>query len=416
MKKIYTSIDIGSDTIKMLVCEMYKNKYNILATSSVPSKGVKRGLIVNADEVTEAIKTCLKDIEEMLGVKVDKVIATVPSYFANFALVEGYTTITNNEKEVKGADIVRALQSCVYNKLPDDRELVTIIPLEFGLDDQKGIKDPKGMVGIKLEAKAVMVTTPKKNIYSVVSVLESVGLEVIDITFGAIGDYQELHTTKTDTCVGAIINIGAETTNVSIFNKGVIIKNEVLNIGGKNIDNDLAYIYKLDKNDAKEIKEQFAVASKRYAQINETYNVVNLHNEELRLNQYEVSEVVMSRVIEILKLAKKQINLLTNKQIDYIIVSGGVSELPGFHLIIEEVLGQNGYVANIKTLGVRHNKFSSLIGVIKYFDEKLSLRGKDYSMFSNDQTQDLISTRKRLLNFSNDSVIGKVFGYFFDNN
>jgi cell division protein FtsA len=416
MRRIYTGIDIGSDTIKMIVCEAYKNKYNVLATSSVKSNGVKKGLIVNAEEVIVSIKNCIKGIEEMLGVKIEKVIATVPSYFSNFILVEGYTTITNEEKAVTGNDIVRALQACVYNKLSGDRELVTIIPLEFQLDDKKGIKDPKGLIGSKLEAKAVMVTTPKKNIYSVVSVLENVGLEVVDITFGAIGDYFELCSAKTDASVGAIINIGDETTNVSIFNKGIIIKNEVLNIGGKNIDNDLAYIYKLSTDDAKIIKERFAVASNRYAQVNEIYNVVNLQNEELKLNQYEVSEVVMSRIIEILKLAKKQINLLTNKEINYKMVTGGVTEIPGFHLIMEEILGKDSIVANSTTIGIRHNRYSSLFGIVKYFNDKLNLRGKEYSMFNNEQVQDLISTKKRLINFSNDSVMGKVFSYFFDNN
>lgn len=416
MKKIYAGIDIGSDTIKMVVCELYKNKYNVLAASSVKANGVKKGLIVNAEEVTESLKACLKEIEEMLGVKVDKVVAIVPSYFANFMLVEGYTTITNPEREVKGVDIVRALQACVYNKLPENRELVTLIPLDFNLDDQKGIKDPKGMVGSKLEAKAVMVTTPKKNIFSVVSVLENVGLEVVDIALGAIGDYYEFSSTKTAATVGAIINIGSETTNISIFNKGIIIKNEVLNIGGKNIDNDIAYIYKLTKEDAKEIKEKFAVANKRYAQINESYTVINAQNEELKLNQYEISEVVMSRIVEILKLAKKQINLLTNKEINYIIVTGGVSELPGFDLMTEEILGQNTIVGNIKMLGIRHNKYSSVMGIIKYFIYKLSFRDKEYSMFNDEQADDLLSTRKRILNIPNDSVIGKVFGYFFDNN
>ncbi len=416
MKKIYTSIDIGSDNIKIMVCEVYKNVYNVLAVSSVKTQGIKRGLIVNADEVIVTIKQCLKKTEEMLGVKVNKVIATIPSYFTNFTLVEGYTTISNNEKEVNGNDVVRALQGAVYNKLTQEKELVTIIPLEFALDDKRGIKDPKGMIGSKLDVKAVMITAPKKNIYSVVSVLESVGLEVIDITLGAIGDYYELKTTKTDELVGAIINIGAETTNISIFNKGIIIRNEVLNIGGKNIDNDIAYIYKLSKDDGKEIKEKFAVASKRYTQVNDIYTVINLNNEELKLNQYEISEVVTSRIVEILKLAKKQINLLTNKQIDYIIITGGTTEIPGFQLLAEEVLGATIIVANMKTIGIRHNKYSTLLGTIKFFNDKLLLRGKDYSMFNNEQTQDIVSVRKRLLNFSNDSVIGKVFGYFFDNN
>lgn len=416
MKKIYTGIDIGSDSIKMMICEEYKNKFNVLATSSKKSKGIKKGLIVNAEEVTPVILECIKELELMVGVKIDKVIACVPSYFAHFSLVDGYSTITNQEREVKGNDIVRAMQASVYNKLPEDRELVSIVPIEFSVDDEKGIKEPKGKVGTKLGVKAVMVTTPKKNVYSIVSIMESIGIEVTDITISSIGDYALFKTATTESTIGALINIGAETTNVAIFNRGIIIKNEVIELGGKNIDNDLAYIYKIDKEDAKDLKEKFAVANKRYADINETYNVTNLYNEKLTLNQYEVSEVVMSRIIEILKLSKKQINLLTNKEISYIIVTGGVSELVGFHLIVEEVLGKIAIVGNIKTIGARHNKYSSVYGILKHFHEKLVLRGKEYSMFSREKQEDLVSTKKKLINFSNDSLIGKVFGYFFDNN
>ncbi|MDD4036330.1 MAG: cell division protein FtsA [Bacilli bacterium] len=416
MKKIYTGIDIGSDSIKMMICEEHKNKFNILAVSSKQSKGIKKGLIVNAEEVTPVIMECIKELELMVGVKIDKVIANVPAYFAHFSLVDGYSTITNQEREVKGNDIVRAMQACIYNKLPEDRELVTIVPIEFSVDDEKGIKEPKGKVGTKLGVKAVMVTTPKKNVYSIVSIMNNIGIDVTDITIGSIGDYALFKTAFTESSVGAVINIGAETTNVAIFNRGIIVKNEVIELGGKNIDNDLAYIYKIDKEAAKELKEKFAVANKRYADINETYNITNLYNEELVLNQYEVSEVVMSRILEILKLSKKQINLLTNKEISYIIVTGGVSELVGFHLIVEEVLGKNAFVGNIKTIGVRHNNYSSVYGILKHFNDKLVLRGKEYSMFNREKQEDLISTKKKFINFSNDSVIGKVFGYFFDNN
>lgn len=416
MKKIYTGIDIGSDTIKIVVSEIYKNKLNVLASSVVSSEGVKKGLIVEAELVTKAIKNGLKEIEGMIGLKIDKVVASVPSYFAEFMLVDGYTTINNDNKEVNGNDIVRALQSCVYNKLNPGRELVTVIPLEFILDDKTGIRDPKGFVGTKLGVKAVMITSPKKNIYSVVSILESVGLEVTDITFNAIGDYCEFRNVETDTCVGAIINIGAHTTNVSIFNKGVMIKSEILDIGGKNIDNDIAYIYKLDKIVAKEIKETFAVANKRLASVNEIYETTNLMGQLLKLNQYEISEVVSSRIIEILKLAKKQINVLTNKEISYIMITGGISEMPGFQLVVEEILGKKAYTMDMNSIGIRKNALSSVSGIIRYFYEKLILRGKEYSMFSKEQEEELVSTKKRLLNFSNNSVIGKVFGYFFDNN
>jgi cell division protein FtsA len=175
MKKIYTSIDIGSDTIKILVGEIFKGKLNVLAVSSVLAKGIKKGLIVDANEAIVSIRRAITEIEGKLGVKIDKVIASIPAYFASYQVVDGYSTITNDEHKVTGNDIVRVLQTCVYNKLPIDHELVTIMPQSFSIDNKGGIKDPKGLVGNKLYIKAMMVTTPRKNVYSVVSMMESLG-------------------------------------------------------------------------------------------------------------------------------------------------------------------------------------------------------------------------------------------------
>lgn len=414
MKKIYSSIDIGSDTIKLIVSELYKNKMNILATSMVKSSGLKNGLIIDANEVIASIKKALGEVEGMLGVKVDKLVASIPSYFTNFTLVTGYSTITNEEKEVRGDDIVRTLQASVYNKLEPGRELISIIPLEFSLDDKGGIRDPKGLVGDKLGVKALMITSPKKNVYSVVSVIEAAGPEVIDITVGPIGDYFEFKTLETDTNLGALVNIGSETTSVSIFNKGVLVKNEVLQLGGKNIDKDIAYIYKIDRKVCREIKETFALAHTKAAQVNEVYETNNLIGDTVKINQYEVSEVVMARLVEILSLVKKQINLLTKGEISYIIITGGVSEMPGFNLILEDIFGEKVKAGNITTIGIRDNRYSTASGLIKYFFEKLKLRGKEYSMFNDENQKDLVSIKKRLINFSDDSVLGKVFGYFFE--
>ena len=148
--------------------------------------------------------------------KIDKVIASVPSYLAEYTEEKGNSTNTNEEKKVYSNDIARALQACVYNKLKDNQELITLMPIAFSIDNKRGIKDPKGLVGNKLSVKAMMVTTPKKNVYSVISIMESLGLKVVDINIGSIADYYEFRTKETDKEVGAIINIGAEITTVSI--------------------------------------------------------------------------------------------------------------------------------------------------------------------------------------------------------
>ncbi|MDD3048648.1 MAG: cell division protein FtsA [Bacilli bacterium] len=415
MKKIYTSIDIGSDTIKILVGEMFNNKLNVLASSSIRSKGIKKGLIVDASEAIVSIREALEDIEGKLGVKIDKVIASVPAYFANFTVVDGYSTITNAEHKVYGDDIVRTLQACIYNKIPSGEELVTVMPIAFSIDNKNGIKDPKGVVGNKLYAKAVMITTPKKNIYSVVSAIESLGVEVTDINLGAIGDYYEYKNKDTDKCVGAVVNIGDQTTTVSLFDKGLLINLEVIQIGSKNIDNDLSYIYKLNMDESRRLKEVFAVANKHLAQETEVYELLDINKRDVSINQKELSEIVMSRLMEILKLAKKQTSLLTNKKISYIIITGGISEMPGLSSLIEEFFGKDIKIGDIETIGIRNNKYSTVSGMIKYFYDKSVLRGKEYSMFNNEKEEELISSKTKPINISNDSILGKVFGYFFDN-
>ena len=127
----------------------------------------------------------------------------------------------------------------------------------------------------------------------------------------------------------------------------------------------------------------------------------------------ELSKVVEARCEEILKIAKKELKNLTKREIRYIIITGGVSELAGFQYTVEEVLGIKARVCNITTMGIRHNKYSSALGAIKYFDDKLMLRGKSYNMMSNEDIDILMSTEQKIT--ANENIIGKVFGHFFDN-
>lgn len=415
MKKIYSSIDIGSDSVKMIVAELSHGKRNVLATSSVKSKGISKGLITNMEETVTSIKRAVKEIEDMLGVKVDKVIACVPSYNAEYKMVQASINILNEDKKVTGDHIAKLLKEAVYNNLPKGNEMIVTLPIEFYIDDSKPLRDPKGLLGDVLTVKAVMATTPKKNVYAVITALDRAGLECIDICFNSIGDYYEFKTPDTDSVVGAVVNIGEEMTEVSVFNRGIIVANKVIELGAKSIDKDIAYIYNLEPLDCRETKEKFAFAHQQYANANETYEILNDKKEQISINQHELSEIVMSRLLEILKITKNDLKDLTNKPISYIIVTGGITELPGFKAVVEEVYGKGISIGNIKTIGIRNNKFSSSAGIINYFIEKMELRGRNFSMFDQETEEDLVSTRKKVLNFPNDSMLGKVFGYFFDN-
>jgi cell division protein FtsA len=414
MRRIYTSIDIGSSSIKILVGEMFKERLTVLASSCIKSKGVKKGLIVDANDVIASIKGSISDIEGKLGIKIKNVIASVPPYAIEYKEVDGYSTITNEDSKITGNDITRALQACVYNKVNENEELVTIMPIEFVVDNKAGIKDPKGLVGKKLGVRAKMVTTSKKNLYAIVSILSSLGLEVVDTNLGFIGEYFEYRSKDLDKTTGAIISIGADLTNVSIFEKGIIASSKTIPIGGRNIDNDISYVKKISRDEALRLKETFALANRHYAQGSETVEVVDNFKKEIKLNQLEISDIVMSRIVEILKFAKKEASLLTNKEISYIIITGGISEMPGITSLLGDIFGKEARIGNIETMGIRDNKYAALSGMIKYFHNKLNLRDREYSMFSSNDEEELISSKKDVLNITEDSILGKVFGYFFD--
>lgn len=410
MRKIYTSIDIGTYSIKFVVGEYFNDKINILAAHTVPSKGLKKGLIVEPNILVDAIRDGMKEINDMLGIEIKKVIVNVPSYNSKFLLVDGEVDIKNEHGFVTSDDVNRVIKTSVYNKLDPDYELVTVLPIEYSIDDSEGISKPVGKSGQKLEIKGIMVSTPKKNIYSVLSVIEGAGLEVVDITFSDIGDYYEVRNSNLDKKIGVVINIGHETTDVSVFNRGKLIANDVLQVGGINVEKDLAYVFGVSIFDGRILKEKFASSHKRFCQLNEIYEVKNTIGEKVKLNQLEVSEVAMSRLVEIMNMAKKDIRTLTNQDISYIVLTGGVTEFKSFKNLAYEIFGKDVIIYNVTTLGVRDNKYCTALGMIKYFIDKMESRGREYSMVSVEDETSLVTPNNKLK--KDNAIINKIFGGF----
>ena len=413
MRKIIASLDIGSHTIKLVVGEIVKNKLNILACVDTPARGIKKGFIVNPESAIEALEDVFKKCEEQIGLPIKKVIVSVPSNGIDCFLSEGYTSVTNPERVITSNDLVRSLQAAVYNKVLDNQELVTILPTKFLVNDTVVTDLPLGMKAEKLKVKAVVVTVPKKNVTPIVRCLEKIGVNVVDVTIGALGDYYEFKDNKNSSEVGAVINIGASKTTVSIFNKGIITASEIIDIGGDNIDYDLGYVYKINRKDSLYIKENIALADKNMAQASESVIVEDKNGDKIKINQYSASEIVMSRLEEILNLAKKQINLLTKKQISYIIITGGVTETTEFKDIVGYIF-KDATVGNVLEIGARCNKYATSVGLIKYYDSRLRLRNRDFSIFSIEEQENLSGIHKKV-NINDNSILGKLFGYFFDN-
>lgn len=413
MRKFIASLDIGSSTIKLVVGEIVKNKLNILACVDTPSRGIKKGYVINGESATEAFLEVFKKAENILGIPIRKVITTVPSSYAECFLSSGTIGVSSEDNVIRNVDIVKAMQKSVYNKIMDNKELVTVLPTGFKVNEET-INNPLNMIAEKLTMKAVVVTVPKKNIEGINSCLKNIGVEMVDIVISPLGDYFENKTKELNKNIGAVINIGEETTTVSIFNRGILTNLEVIDIGGEAISNDLSYVYKISKEDAKFLKENLALSHTRLAQPNESLTFTDKYGEIVKINQYDASEIVMGRLTEIINLAKKQINLLTKKEISYIILTGGVTESQDFDILVEELFGSHGIIGKVQEIGARSNIYGTAVGMIKYYNSRLKLRNVEFSIFNLEEQEELGGMDKRM-NIPENSLLGKLFGYFFDN-
>ena len=413
MRRILSSIDIGTNSIKLIVAEIVRDKINVLCAVSENTKGMKKGLIENFDDVVYSIKKALKKAEDTLGLKIRKVVASVPEYNLKFTKGEGLNTITNEDGIVTKSDISRLLKTCVYNKVSEDYELINIIPIEYKLDG-KSIKDPVGLMGKKISLSSIIVSAPKKNTYSFIKAIEKCGVNVVDITIGSLADYSLFKNEFLSENNGVIINLGAGKTTVSAFYKGILVGESVLELAGDIVDNDISFMYKTKINDSKKLKERYALASTKLANPKESTTLINKLGEKVEVNQYELSQYVASRMQEILKSTKNEINYLTKKEISYIIVTGGLTEIKDFNILAESIYGKNVTYGTVNIIGVRDNKYSTAIGLIKNFNDKLNNKDKDYSMFDEEEIE-ILSSKDKRINVASDSLLGKVFGYFFDN-
>ncbi len=413
MRKIIASLDIGTNSIKLIVGEFLKNTLHILSVSETPTKGIKKGLVANREELIPVLKENFHKAEEMLGIPISEVILTVPSYEVNIIISEGSTTITNPDRIITNQDLIRSMQASSYNKITDDQELLSIIPIAYKINDDEIVKNPLNIIADKLTIKAVLVTSPKEYITPLINVVEAIGIKVIDVIPTAISDIYLLKSSNLGN-VGALINIGEETTCVSIYNKGVLMRADVIELGGANIDKDIAYIYKTTKKDAKRLKEKMGLATSIMAKAEEKETLTDRLGNQITINQKELSEVIESRLEELLALAKKLMNNLTKRNIEYIFITGGTTELKDFNILCDKVFTKTHILGKINYIGVRNNKYNSALGALLYFNSRLKMKGKEYCCFSLDDLETISGNAKKV-NINEKSILGKLFGYFFDN-
>lgn len=409
MRKIYSCIDVGSHSLKLVVMEKIDKDFVVLSRSIVKSKGIKKGEIVDIEQAVLSIKKLIDKIEDDLKIKIKELLCLIPSEKADF---EMETASIEIDGEITGKSIEKVLNNAVLKNDDDSKFVLSAIPVSYKIDEKDNLKEVKGLTGNSLTAKIVLATIPKVIVASYVELFKKLNIKLIDVGFGMVGDYYNVKCKELDSTATAIVNIGYDKCDVGIFNKGILIKSAKIDTGSRYVDKDIKYVYNIGTKTARCLKETFACSNTRYADVDDIVTIKDKDDNQISINQLKISEVVEARLSEILKFAKKQISILTKREIRYIIVTGGISELAGFEYVLENVFGRCARVLNMNKMGVRSNSFSSCVGFIEFFDEKLEKLDKAYSMIS-DTELDLIT--KKIRKTSGESAIGGIIGYFTGN-
>ncbi len=403
---IYTSVDIGSHSIKIVVSEKINDKFYVLASTSVRSSGIKKGIIKDKELALNSLKEAITNINNDLGVSINKVFLSFPLFLVN-------TSIETADVSVSGIvsfdDIKNVINKTVSENISSKEEVLYLEPIVFEIDSDLQVIDPKGLTAEKLKVRCAVSTIEKKYLYDYFTLFQELKVEVVDLTYGVIGDYFENANMEMNRKLGVLVNLGYSKSEIAIFNKGIMLKGEVLPIGTKKIDKDISYIYKIDKKEAIQLKENFAVSSSKYADMNNYIELDNLNGERIKINQVEISQIIEARLKEILKSVKNEINNLTNRTISYIIITGGITNLVGFPYLVDEEFKIDKIVSNITSIGVRNNIYSTSLGLNKYFAYKAKSRNIDYLLFDLENKEKLTSKKNKVS--TRDNLIEKIEAY-----
>lgn len=413
MRKIMSSLDIGYASIKFIVAEMNKKKLYVLTSSIVNNDAIKKDMTIDYDILEAIIKKILSDTKEKLGIEIKKTLLTISSDSASFTINKAKIDIKNEDNLVTTDDMIKVVNLSGKNVVQDNMELVNITPLYYTLDDSSRTDIPVNTFSKTLEVQSIITSSRKDDVYKYLRVLDNLGVSVVDISYDVVGNYYALKNEDMDTTCGIIIDIGYLSTSVSVYNKGVLVNTIKIKVGSLNVLKDISYVYKIPLSSAKEVYKKLGLSSSKNASNLEKMELKDNNGDKLIINQVNLSEIIESRVNEILSMAKKQINTLTKRKISYIICTGGIANIGDFDLNVLEIFGKNARVGYINTIGIRDTRYASTLGLIKWYDYNAKLKNYDYSIFSLEE-QEEFSREESEAKASSNSIIGKVFDYFFE--
>ena len=331
---IITGLDIGSGYIKLLSVSKKSGEENfeILSQLQEPSLGIRKGVIINVPKVTESISSLIKKAEQDSGIKINNVYANINGCHIYSTYSKGLVSVSRADRKISEEDVERVLQAARAISLSSNKEIIHTFPKEFIVDGEGGVREAVGMEGVRLEAETLLLCGFSPYIKNSTQAILGSGVQVGELISDPLASARAVLNSKEKELGVCILDIGAATTGMGVFEEGSLIHAAVFPVGSSHITNDIAICLKTDINTAEKIKLEFATCKDISKKEKKTEKKIKLEGEEtLSFSVDLLSDIVEARVSEILDLTNKELKKISRQEMlpAGIVLTGGGVKLPG---------------------------------------------------------------------------------------
>lgn len=372
-EKLIVGLDIGTSKVLAIVGETCPTgEIEIIGVGYHPSRGMKKGVVVNIESTVQSIQRAIEEAELMAGCQIHSVYAGIAGSHINSFNSHGIVAI--KDKEVAGGDVGRVIEAARALAIPTDQKILHILPQEYVIDNQDGVREPQGMCGVRLEAKVHIVTGAVSAAQNIIKCVRRCGLEVDDVVLEQIASSTSVLTEDEKELGVCLADIGGGTTDISVFTEGAIRHTAVIPIAGDQVTNDIAVALRTPTQHAEDIKMKYGCALTELARRDETIQVPSVGDRPPRkLSRQTLAEVIEPRIEELYGLVLAELRRSGFEEVigSGVVLTGGSSKMMGMIDLAEEVfhmpvrLGVPQYVGGLT--GVFHNPiYATGVGLVLY--------------------------------------------------
>lgn len=385
---IIVSLDIGTSKVRAIIGEINNGTINIIGVGSADSEGIRKGAIVDIDQTVQSIRNAVEHAERMVGIQISEVFVGITGNHIALQSSHGVVAVSNEDREIGNEDIDRVLQAAKVIALPPEREIIGVVPEQYLVDGLEGIQDPRGMIGVRLEVEATIITGAKTAIHNLLRCVEKSGLKASGLILMSLASAQ-LALSKDEKSLGTVlVDIGAGATTIAIFDQGNLVATSTLPIGGDYITNDISIGLRTQSEIAEKVKLKFGCALVDHAAADQIFKVSRIgSNVEKEFSQVDLANIIEPRVQEIFDLINAEVQKMGRQEVagGYVLTGGSVS-MPGVLEVAQAELDSSVRIAVPDFIGVRDPAFTNGVGIIQYVSKYTRSKNQSFKKSGNIKT------------------------------